>query len=96
MNLDKTMLDRLLSLDDQTLAKTIKALAAAAGIPKESAESAINNLRLVRASLSNATDADLQKASELIGKDKLNTLTGILNSKGSNITAKNNAEGNNE
>ncbi len=74
MQLDKTSLDRLLSLDDETLAKTIKMLAAATGINPGAAEAATRNLRLVRQSLSNATDADLKAASELIGKDRTETI----------------------
>lgn len=71
MQLDKTALDRLLSLDDVTLKKTIASLADAAGIDKRAAQAAMSNLRLVRASLSNATDADIARAAELIGKDRI-------------------------
>lgn len=74
MQLDKTSLDRLLSLDDETLAKTIKMLAATTGISPNAAEAAVRNLRLVRQSLSNATDADLRAASELIGKDRTESI----------------------
>ncbi|MBQ2706845.1 MAG: hypothetical protein IJF67_01170 [Clostridia bacterium] len=70
MQLDKTMLDRLLSLDDVTLAATIRQLSAAAGIAPEAAEDAVRNLRLVRQSLANATDADIKKASEMLGGTK--------------------------
>ena len=70
MQLDKTMLDRLLSLDDVTLAATIRQLSAAAGIAPEAAEEAVRNLRLVRQSLANATDADIKKASEMLGGTK--------------------------
>ncbi len=74
MQLDKTSLDRLLSLDDETLAKTIKMLAAATGINPKTAEAAVRDLRLVRQSLSNATDADIKAASELLGKDRTESL----------------------
>ena len=74
MQLDKTMLDRLLALDDVTLAKTITALAGAAGIDARSAESAVQNLRLVRASLSNATEADLRNAAAMLGEERLAAL----------------------
>lgn len=75
MQLDKTTLDRLLALDDATLAKTITALAGAAGIEARAIESAVKNLRLVRASLSNATDEDLKKAAAMLGKDKTDAIT---------------------
>lgn len=74
MQLDKTTLDRLLSLDDATLAKTITALASSAGIDKRIIESAVKNLRLVRASLSNATEADLKKAADLLGHERTETV----------------------
>ena len=74
MQLDKTSLDRLLSLDDETLAKTIKMLSAATGINPKAAEAAVRDLRLVRQSLSNATDADLKAAAELLGKDRTESL----------------------
>ena len=71
MQLDKTTLDRLLSLDDATLSKVITSFAAAAGIDQNAARSAISNLRLVRASLSNATDADVEKAKNMLGEDRV-------------------------
>ncbi len=78
MKLDKTALDRLLSLDDATLSKTITALAAAAGIDQNTAKSAVSNLRLVRASLSNATDEDIKKAVGLIGEDRISSIADKL------------------
>ena len=74
MQLDRTTLDRLLALDDVTLSKTIKALASTAGIDESAIEGALKNLRLVRASLSNATDADLKKAAEMLGQDRTNAM----------------------
>lgn len=74
MQLDKTTLDRLLALDDITLAKTIEALASTAGIDERATKSALKNLRLVRASLSNATDADLKKAAEMLGQERTNAV----------------------
>lgn len=74
MQLDKTMLDRLLALDDVTLAKTITALASGAGIDQSIIESAVKNLRLVRASLSNATDKDIQNAAEMLGRERVSAI----------------------
>lgn len=71
MQIDKTTLDRLLALDDVTLAKTITALASGAGIDQGIIESAVKNLRLVRASLSNATDKDIQNAAEMLGRERM-------------------------
>ncbi len=78
MQIDKTTLDRLLSLDDVTLAKVISMLSAAAGIPTEASNSAIKNLRIVRASLSNATNEDIQKAVSLLGEERTAALMNLL------------------
>jgi len=74
MKLDKTALDRILSLDDDTLKKTIIGLASKAGIDEKAAESAASNIRLVRQSLSNATDSDIEKAMSMLGKERANAI----------------------
>ena len=74
MQIDKTMPDRLLALDDVTLAKTITALATSAGIDQSITESAVKNLRLVRASLSNATDKDIENAAQMLGGERVASL----------------------
>lgn len=78
MQIDKTMLDQLLSLDDQTLARTITLLADAAGIDRRSANAAIADLRLVRSSLGNATNDDVQKAVAMLGEDRVRALTAMF------------------
>ena len=78
MKIDKTALDRLLSLDDVTLTKTIRALSMAAGIDRSTAEAAISDLRLVRASLSNASDADINQAIGMLGEQKVRALLEAL------------------
>lgn len=78
MQIDKTMLDQLLSLDDITLARTISTLAAAAGIDRNAANSAISDLRLVRASLSNATEADIGRAVNMLGEERVRALLAAL------------------
>lgn len=78
MQIDKTSLDRLLSLDDATLARTINLLCAAAGIPAEKASSAVGNLRMVRSSLSNATEEDIKKAMSILGEERASALFNML------------------
>ena len=78
MQIDRTILDQLLSLNDQTLARTIKTLADAAGIDSRQANAAISDLRLVRSSLGNATDADVQKAVAMLGEDRVRALMGMF------------------
>lgn len=81
MQLDKNLLDRLISLDDQTLSRTITLLANAAGVDQASANAAISDLRSVRSSLGNATDADLQKAVAMLGEERVNALLTMLGRK---------------
>ncbi len=78
MQIDRTILDQLLSLDDRTLARTISMLADAAGIDRRAADAAIADLRLVRSSLGNATDADIQKAVAMLGEDRVRALMKML------------------
>lgn len=78
MKIDRTLLDRLLSLDDQTLARTITALASAAGVDQSAARAAVSDLRLVRASLSNATDSDISKAIDMLGEERTRALLNAL------------------
>ena len=78
MQIDRTILDQLLSLDDRTLARTISMLADAAGIDRRAAHAAIADLRLVRSSLGNATDADIQKAVAMLGEDRVRALMKML------------------
>jgi len=81
MKLDKTALDRLLSLDDESLKRTIESLAKAVGINGSAADAAASNLRLVRQSLSNATDADIEKALSMRGKDRADAINKTLGGK---------------
>ncbi len=78
MELDRTQLDRLLSLDDRTLARTIAALSQAAGLPRETAEAAVSDLRRVRYALGNADSSDVQRAAQLLGEERLNALLQTL------------------
>lgn len=78
MKIDRTLLDRLLSLDDQTLARTITALASATGVDQSAARAAVSDLRLVRASLSNATDSDISKAIDMLGEERTRALLNAL------------------
>lgn len=78
MQLDKNMLDQLLNLDDMTLSRTITLLADAVGIDKNSANAAIADLRLVRSSLANATNADIEKAVSMLGEERAKTLMGLF------------------
>ena len=50
----------------------------AAGIDRSTAEAAISDLRLVRASLSNASDADINQAIGMLGEQKVRALLEAL------------------
>lgn len=82
MQINKTLLDQLLSLDDQTLSRTIMLLADAAGIDRRSAIAAVSDLRLVRSSLSNASDSDIEKAVSMLGEERVKAITAMLGRSG--------------
>ncbi len=82
MQIDKTMLDQLLSFDDQTLARTISLLADAAGIERNTTNAALHDLRGVRSALSNASNADIQKAVSLLGEERAMALLTMLKNNG--------------
>ena len=68
----------MLNLDDTTLSKTLLSLASAAGIDGLAASAAASNLRLVRQSLSNASDADIEKAMGMLGEKRAEALKKAL------------------
>lgn len=70
MQIDKKALERLLSLDDETLKKTISALAASAGLGQKAVESVTADLGKVRTSLSKASDADIASAVNMLGNER--------------------------
>ena len=68
MTLDRNAVDKLLSLNDKQLVLVIKKLTAEAGIDPSALQINTSNIAALRAALSMATDADLQRATEQIAK----------------------------
>lgn len=66
MNLDKSSINMLLSLDDARLSVVIRQLASSAGISPSSLNLGPRELDSIRQALSMATDGDLSRAAELI------------------------------
>ncbi len=60
MQLDKRMLERLLTLNDEQLAELIRTIAKEAGIDPDRLGLDPNNVKSVRHALTHATDADMQ------------------------------------
>lgn len=70
MKPDKASVDRLLSLDDSTLEKTIAQIAAAAGLDKNSVRAVTGNLGALREGISKLSESDLDAALKMLGKDR--------------------------
>ncbi len=82
MQLNKNNLDRLLAMDDASLAQTILALSKAAGVDPTAAHAAVRDLNRVRASLATATNGDLHAAAEMLGEERVRALMTLLASHG--------------
>ena len=79
MQIDKTALDRLLSLDDMQHSQ--RRYARSRWLPGSTdrlPKPRFADLRLVRASLSNASDADINQAIGMLGEQKVRALLEAL------------------
>lgn len=68
MTLDKKAVEKLLALNDKQLELVIRKLTAEAGIDPAALQINASNIAALRAALSMATDEDLKRASEQLGK----------------------------
>ena len=82
MQLNKNNLDRLLAMDDASLAQTILALSKAAGVDPVTANAAVRDLNRVRAGLAGATNGDLTAAVDMLGEERVRALLTLLASHG--------------
>lgn len=69
MQLDKNAIDKLLTLDDRALWSVIKMIAAQSGVALADNISSAE-LSALRSALGSATDADIQAATEMLGRMK--------------------------
>ena len=65
MKLDKRMLERLLSMNDDQLTQVIQSIAAEAGIDPATLGLQTEQIQSLRAALGSATDEDLQRMGEV-------------------------------
>ena len=65
MKLDKRMVNRLLSLDDEQLSSVIKSIAAESGIDPSVLGLNPNNIQSIRQALGMAREEDLQQMGEI-------------------------------
>lgn len=70
MQLDRNALDRLLSMNDAQLKYIITKLAVDNGLDLSTFNISGNDVNSIRHALRNATDADLQKATEQLSRGK--------------------------
>lgn len=70
MQLDRNALNRLLSMNDAQLKYIITKLAVDNGLDLSTFNISGNDINSIRSALQNATDADLQKATEQLSRGK--------------------------
>ena len=72
MKLDKRMVNRLLTLDDEQLGNVIKSIAAEAGIDPMQLGLNPDNIHSIRQALGSATDQDLSQLNDVYHSYKQN------------------------
>lgn len=65
MNIDKRMLDRILTMDDTQLAALVQSIAKEAGIDPAQLGMQADNIQSIRHALSIATDSDMEQLSRV-------------------------------
>ncbi len=70
MKIDKSALDKLMSLDDKALADTISSLANAAGLDPKTVHKVTGNLDALRQSISKVSEKDISSAVSMLGEER--------------------------
>ena len=65
MNIDKRMLDRILTMDDAQLGALVQTIAKEAGIDPVELGMQIQNIQTVRQALGSATDSDMEQLTKV-------------------------------
>ncbi len=78
MELDKSSLDRLISLDDKTLGELTKQIAQAAGADSKKTANLLENLDFVRNALSRMTPSEAESIIKSAGKEKSDQIFSII------------------
>lgn len=68
MHLDKNSLQKLLQQSDTQLWQTIRMIAAQSGVELPAGAMSPNDMAAIRAALGRATDSDIERAMEMLGK----------------------------
>lgn len=66
MNIDKNLLDKLAAMDDDSLAASIRAIAAASGVDLSGANFDKSRLDALRNAMRGASDEDIARAKEIL------------------------------
>ena len=66
MNIDKNLLDKLAAMDDDSLAASIRAIAAARGVDLSGANFDKSRLDALRTAMRGASDEDIARAKEIL------------------------------
>ncbi len=74
MAIDKSMLNKLAALSDEEMRDAIKKAAKLLGASEKDAERAAGNAPLIKAKLSDATDAEIRRAIDRVGEDTIRSI----------------------
>ncbi len=81
MEIDKSRLEGLSSLDDKTFGQIIYSVVLASGGSEHSARSAMSSAPIIKAKLKNATDDELRRILGYIGEKNAEDILGRLGQK---------------
>lgn len=82
MQFDRTQLDRLLSMDNESFASLARTIAEAAGADKTRTEMMLSNPELLKKQLARVTPEDAKKLIDSAGKEKSEEIMRMLRERG--------------
>lgn len=85
MQFDRTQLERLLSLDDESFRALTKTIAEAAGASKAKTEAMLNNPDIVKKRLSSISETEAKELLNSAGREKSEEILRMLRERGVDV-----------
>lgn len=85
MQFDRTQLERLLSLDDESFRALTKTIAEAAGASKAKTEAMLNNPDIVKKRLSSISETEARELLNSAGREKSEEILRMLRERGVDV-----------
>lgn len=82
MQLERSSLDKILSMDDESFADLARTIAEAAGASKIKTEAMLSNPQLLKQRLSQITPQEAQQLVDSVGKEKSEEIMNMLRAQG--------------